>query len=271
MRTAQNDSAAALTSARGAARAPGHGLRLRAAAAWGVWAQAVFALIAVGLWPIVVLGPTRSWARSAARCGARAWFLATGTRIRVRGLEGLDELRTPCVFVSNHTSKLDGIAMLAVLPFPFAFVAKVELQRRAWLRWPLRRFGVLFVRRDGARGGMSQTSRAIERLRAGDSLLWFPEGTVLDRPGLLAFHRGAFVAAAMAGTPVVPIALRGARALLPDPHRLPRRGAIEIDVGAPIEPPAGDRGSAALVLRDRARAFVAERCGEPDLGCTGCG
>lgn len=176
-------------------------------------------------------------------------------------------MRQPCVLVANHASKLDAIIVLAVLPLSFALVGKSELQHQAWLRWPLQRLGVLFVRRGGLKRGPSDTERAIERLRAGDNLLFFPEGTFGDGPGLLPFHHGAFVAAVSVGAPVVPLAIRGTRTVLPDLGCLPRRGPIAVEIGNAIDPPEGaDAATRSDTLLAEARAFIAARCGEPDLG-----
>ena len=80
------------------------------------------------------------------------------------------------------------------------------------------------------------------------------------------FHLGAFVAAARADVPVVPVAIRGTRTILRAGHWLPRRGAIVVTIGAPISPPAGERAifDAAVILRDAARAAISAQCGEPE-------
>jgi 1-acyl-sn-glycerol-3-phosphate acyltransferase len=77
------------------------------------------------------------------------------------------------------------------------------------------------------------------------------------------------VAAAEAQVPVVPIAIRGSRDMLRGDTWFPRRGAIAIAVGQPIDPqsaPAGaDRWQTALWLRETTRAWILERSREPDL------
>jgi 1-acyl-sn-glycerol-3-phosphate acyltransferase len=83
-------------------------------------------------------------------------------------------------------------------------------------------------------------------------------------PGLLGFRLGAFLAAAQAGVPVVPVAIRGTRSILRGGQWRPRRGEISVDIGAPIRPDGGDF-AAAVRLRDAARAFVLAHCREPDL------
>lgn len=237
---------------------------------WGWWVRASFLAVCLVVWPLVTLTPGAWLADRAARLGARAWLWLARIPVRASGGEALRSVRRPCVLVSNHTSKLDAIVLLAALPVRFAFVAKSELAGPAWLRWPLRRLGTLFVERDRREHSGSATKQAIARLRAGGSLLFFPEGTFGDEPGLLAFHSGAFVAAVSAGCQVIPVALRGTRDVLPDLHRLPRRGRVEVRVGAAIDVDR-DRpvSEQALAVRCAARAFVASHCGEPDVAPPG--
>jgi 1-acyl-sn-glycerol-3-phosphate acyltransferase len=83
-------------------------------------------------------------------------------------------------------------------------------------------------------------------------------------PGLAPFHMGAFVVAAEAGVPVVPITIRGTRSVLRPDHWFPRRGTISATMGRPILPGAAD-WAAALQLRDAVRAEILQHCGEPDL------
>jgi fatty-acyl-CoA synthase len=78
------------------------------------------------------------------------------------------------------------------------------------------------------------------------------------------FKLGAFRTAAAAGVPVVPVALRGTRAILRDGLLLPRPGPIHLWVGAPIES-AGEGWEAALELRNRVADAIAAHCGEPRL------
>ena len=47
------------------------------------------------------------------------------------------------------------------------------------------------------------------RAEAGQTIVFFPEGTFSPRPGLLPFHLGAFLTAVRARVPLVPVVLRG--------------------------------------------------------------
>ena len=96
------------------------------------------------------------------------------------------------------------------------------------------------------------------------SLIVFPEGTLQRNTGLMSFRTGAFQAAAQAGIPVVPVALRGIRSVMRDGTWVLRRAAVSVHVGAPIAPESAD-WAAAVKLRDAVRAEILRHCGEPDL------
>jgi 1-acyl-sn-glycerol-3-phosphate acyltransferase len=108
------------------------------------------------------------------------------------------------------------------------------------------------------------------RLHEGETACYFPEGTFTRSPGLLPFRLGAFLAAAEAGVPVVPLTLRGTRSVLRAGTWFPRHGAISLIIDEPIPAatPVADereRFTTAVILRDQARATILQRSGEPDL------
>jgi 1-acyl-sn-glycerol-3-phosphate acyltransferase len=80
------------------------------------------------------------------------------------------------------------------------------------------------------------------------------------------FHLGAFAAAARAGVPVLPVAIRGTRAMLRSGQWLPRRGTLVVTIAEPIPVPRGVESDfrAAVMLRDAARSAILRDCGEPD-------
>jgi 1-acyl-sn-glycerol-3-phosphate acyltransferase len=165
----------------------------------------------------------------------------------------------------NHASFLDGPAVLAALPEPMCFVVKRELLDNFVSRIYLTRIGTEFVERFDAQRGVEDAGRVAEIVRAGRPVIMFPEGTFRRMPGLLPFRMGAFVIAAQAGVPVVPVTVRGTRSILREGQWLFRRGMISMAFSAPIEP-TGTDWNAAVKLRDQARAEILRLCAEPDLG-----
>jgi 1-acyl-sn-glycerol-3-phosphate acyltransferase len=160
---------------------------------------------------------------------------------------------------------LDAYVLMATIPRRFHYVAKRELLDNRWIAPPLQRIGTLFVERFDIQRSADEARKIAEAVHAGHSLGFFPEGTFKRMPGLLSFRMGAFLAAAQAGTPVVPVTIRGTRSMLRAGSWFPRRGRLEVRVEAPVQPD-GDDWAAAVRLRDRARAVILRHCGEPDLG-----
>jgi acyl carrier protein len=172
-----------------------------------------------------------------------------------------------CLVAVNHASYLDAVALTAMLPPRFGYVAKRELEDSFLTRVMMRRLGALLVERFDAVQSAGEVPRAAAALAAGESLVIFPEGTFRRAPGLRTFRLGGFLAAAQAGAPVFPAALHGTRHVFRDDAAIFRRGTVEVEVLPPIWPD-GDDWAAALRLRDRVRAAMLERLardGEPDL------
>jgi 1-acyl-sn-glycerol-3-phosphate acyltransferase len=230
------------------------------------WFYAVVALAFLPVWTAIVVLPGLGLRRRAARLAARTVALLLGLPLR---LEVGENLRSgtpgaPRIVAANHQSYLDGLVLTALLPPSFSFVVKRELERNLFSRLLLRRLGALFVERFDPVEGVGEARKALDAVRAGQSLAVFVEGTFRRWPGLLPFRMGAFSVAAEAGVPVVPLAIRGTRSILRGVERFPRHGRIEV-AAAPPERPAGPGFNAALALRDAVRAAILARCGEPDL------
>jgi len=250
----------ALAGGWGEARRWGRGLRERLYAGY---AWTVFGLLAPGVWLGIMTLPQPAWRWALGRAATRLLAWLTGTPLTVHGLEHLPD--GPCVLVANHSSYLDAYVLMAAIPRHFHYVAKRELLDNRWLGKPLARIGTLFVERFDVQRGVDEARQIAEAARAGQSLGFFPEGTFARMPGLLPFRMGAFVAAAQAGAPIVPVTIRGTRSMLRAWSWFPRRGRLEVIVEPPLSPD-GEDWAAAVRLRDAARAAILRHCGEPDLG-----
>jgi 1-acyl-sn-glycerol-3-phosphate acyltransferase len=199
--------------------------------------------------------PEKDLRRGFARRVARLLARLVRVPIEVEGLEHLRSCGRPVVVAANHQSYFDSFVLTAALPPDFAFVAKRELRDRTLPRYLLERLGTVFVERFDPAQGVGETRKALDALAAGDSVIVFPEGTFHRAPGLLPFRMGAFLVAAEAGVPVVPVTLRGTRSLLRGDEMFPRRGAAAVTVSPPLQP-AGSDWAAAVALRDAARAEI---------------
>lgn len=225
---------------------------------YGALAALVFALVVfVLIGPLVILGPTLPIRRFIGRHGVRLALTCIGVPLHVRGTGLLPG--GAAIAVANHASYVDGIVLTAALPARFTFVVQDGAANWPYVGLMIKRMGVSFINRSNPREGATQTRALLRRVQDGESLAIFAEGTFEAGPGLLAFKNGAFLLAARAGVPVVPVGIRGTRRFYGDGYRLPRWSRIEIEIGAPI-PASHHPGE----LRDAARAAVLGLCGEPD-------
>jgi 1-acyl-sn-glycerol-3-phosphate acyltransferase len=111
----------------------------------------------------------------------------------------------PCLLVSNHVSWLDITVLSAVTPL--SFIAKKEVNS-----WP--GFGTLarlqrtvFIDRDRRQSTGSSRNEMQERLKAGETLVLFAEGTSSDGWNVLPFKSAYFAAAEIPEVVVQPVTL----------------------------------------------------------------
>lgn len=231
---------------------------------YGLYALVVFIVFALSAFFAVMLPFGIKARRHIAHFAARSFFTVAGLRIRM-----VDEqlLPTgPCVVVANHASYLDGIVLKAALPARFSFVIKKEFSRVPLAGLLLRRIGSEFVDRFNRHAGAMDARRLLKAADAGQALAFFPEGTFLAEPGLGKFHSGAFAIASRVDLPVVPLAIRGTRHILPSGRFLPRLGRIDIHVLPAVGPMRDMKSSEAVIYtRDQAHARILAALGEPDL------
>ena len=192
----------------------------------------------------------------------RTSFRLAGIEPRISGIGNLPD--RSCVLVANHASYLDGVLLKGYLPWRFKFVIKGEMRDFAPAHFLLRRGGSRFVERTDVRGSSRDARQIVKAAQNGESLGFFPEGTFQAEPGILRFRPGAFVAAKKGDLPVVPVAIRGSRYVLPARRLLPRRGPLSIDILPAIAPGDADfetsRG-----LAEAARQRILAVVDEPDL------
>jgi len=207
-----------------------------------VWILGSLALaLAVGLCFLLapLIGGRRAFWRIAPRY-IRATARAFGIRRHMVGWEALPEgIRTgaqPAMFVGNHTSLFDPPLMISTLPCCPVFVAKRELIRVPFLGWVMWLAGFIFIDRSRIHASRKSLKLAATRIREGQSVVAFPEGTRSRTGQLLPFKKGAFTLAFGAGVPVVPFAIQGGPEILPKGTWRVRGGDYHICLGVPLDP-----------------------------------
>lgn len=132
---------------------------------------------------------------------------AAGVKVVVHGSNGLPP-GSPRVFVANHVSWFDIPVLLSALP-RYGFVAKRELETVPFFGAAARAAGVIYIDRENRKAAFGAYEDAAGKIRAGKSVLVYPEGTRGDEYALRPFKKGPFVLAIGAGAPIVPVVTHG--------------------------------------------------------------
>jgi fatty-acyl-CoA synthase len=212
------------------------------------------------VWGLLAIGPPGPWANRLVGRWARVLFALAGCQIDVVGIRRLREIG-PAVYVANHASYLDPVLIMAMLPVQARFAVKHRLLQFPFLGTAIRKGEHIPIKKADLSQQMEGTSAIAAALKTGASLFIFPEGTFDATPRLLPFRLGAFRVAVDAGRPIVPIAIRGTRRILPANTLLLRPGSITITVGSPIHPSSGE-WQEIIRIRDTAYAVIAKGAGE---------
>jgi 1-acyl-sn-glycerol-3-phosphate acyltransferase len=245
------------------ARRVGRAADLAGRLVYTVYALTVLLVAVPWLWIVLRLTPAGPAAARVMTRWSRAVLALGGLSPRVSGAEHL-EAAGPAMLVANHASYVDAVVLMAALRTDFRFVAKRRLASYPFIGTVIRRAGYVTVERADQSARLAGADAIVEALGHGISVFTFPEGTFFRPAGILPFRLGAFRAAVEAGRPVVPIALRGTRAVLQDGNWLMRRGRIEVNVGGPLAV-RGEGWPEMVRLRDLARREIVRQVGEPPV------
>jgi len=226
--------------------------------------RAVLALPLIAAYTVVLgvpaivfslFGRPRS-ARRMTAIWARLVLRSLGVDVTVCGAE-----RCPAgaaVYAANHTSALDIPILFAYLPVDFRVIHKRSLYLVPVLGQYLYVSGHIGIHRGSAFRARKGLELAAARVRAGTSVVVFPEGTRSPEGAVGDFKRSSFLPALEAGVPVVPISLVGVKDVARGGLRV-HAGRVQLLVHAAI-PTAGRDVEEAGALAEEVRRVVRTGC-----------
>jgi 1-acyl-sn-glycerol-3-phosphate acyltransferase len=193
-----------------------------------------------------------------ARWWARGVLASAGVRVHVRARASLDPGRA-YVFMANHLSLVDVWAVLVAIPVPLRFIAKKQLGAIPLFGWAMRAGRFIFIDRQNAASARRSIDEAAKRVRSGQSVVMFPEGT-RSRDGRLGpFKKGGFHLAISSGVDIVPVAIWGSRELMPRGSARIYAGEVSIEIDEPIPTSSlsvDDRDALVERVRDRIASML---------------
>lgn len=143
---------------------------------------------------------TGAWARHL------LWFGGVPVEVDMRGRPPREG---PLCVVSNHQGDADILLVVGFVPRLVGFIAKKELTRLPIISWWMRAMHCVFIERHSARQALAAIERAAGRIRAGQAMILFPEGTRSRSRRMADFKPGSMKLAKDAGAPVLPVTIDG--------------------------------------------------------------
>lgn len=128
-------------------------------------------------------------------------------KTKVEGKKKIDP-KTTYVMVSNHSSGVD-ILILFRLYRHYKWVAKQSLFYWPFIGWNMWLNGYISIVRSRGRSKLMMMDKAANAVRAGNSVMLFPEGTRTRDGNIQPFKTGAFRLALDTKSPILPVAIIG--------------------------------------------------------------
>jgi 1-acyl-sn-glycerol-3-phosphate acyltransferase len=138
-------------------------------------------------------------------------FEKTGATISIKGTEHVAKLEEPCIFIGNHMSTAETFLLATmILPYrPITFVIKQALMDYPVFKHIMRTRKPIVVGRVNPREDLKAVmGGGQEQLKAGKSIIIFPQKTRADTFSREGFNTIGVKLAKRAGVPIIPLALK---------------------------------------------------------------
>lgn len=156
------------------------------------------------------------------------------------------------LLVSNHQSFLDPILATLALPREGNYMARDSLFHNPRFKRLIEYYNAFPVKRDSA--DMRAIKETLRRLRAGQLVLAFPEGTRTTDGDIGPMRGGVVLLARKTRVPIVPMVILGAFEAWPRTQKLPRRHQIILAYDPPLylhQHPEWDDDQCVALVHDR--------------------
>ena len=141
--------------------------------------------------------------------------------------------------LSNHQSNLDPVIIGLACERRLNYLARTTLFTSRAFRLLVAALDAIPIDREGTGlGGLKET---LKRIKRGEYVLIFPEGTRTPDGEVHAMKPGFCAIARRGRVPLVPVAVDGAFDAWPRQRKLPRRAVIHVRWGQPITPDEVER------------------------------
>jgi 1-acyl-sn-glycerol-3-phosphate acyltransferase len=178
-------------------------------------------LVAVGC----ILGGERFFGYYPGAWWSKATCIISLCPVKVVGSEKLDRKQS-YVFVSNHQGAFDIFLFYGHIGQRIKWVMKKSLRKIPFVGLACEKAGFIFVDSSSRQAAARTIEDAEARLKNGNSIIIFPEGTRSKTGQMGKFKKGAYQMAIDLHLPIVPVTVNGTFEVMPsgsfllNPHRL---------------------------------------------------
>ena len=141
-------------------------------------------------------------------------YLDKYAEISVEGMEKLEKVDKPIIFVCNHLSNSDGLVLSRVLKDQdVTFVAGVKLSGN-----PVTNLGINIVKTiaiNPCSADKDAMTKIINTIKTGNNVLMFPEGTRSRVSSMINGKKGILLIAKLTKAKIIPLGIYGSEKLLP--------------------------------------------------------
>ena len=169
-----------------------------------------------------------------ARFWGNAILFLSGVRVRVEGLENIPR-GIPVIFMSNHQGNYDIFTLLGRIPVQFRWIAKKEVFAIPLLGPAMKKAGYISIDRQDRARAIGSMDEAAAKIRQGNSVMTFPEGTRSPDGVIRPFKKGSFYLAIQSGVPIVPVTILGSREVMKKRKLGIRPGTITVVIDKPVD------------------------------------
>ncbi|MBI3353445.1 MAG: 1-acyl-sn-glycerol-3-phosphate acyltransferase [Nitrospirae bacterium] len=153
-------------------------------------------------------------------------------RVKVIGHSNIPK-KGGVIIASNHVSYLDPPFVGCVISRRVNYMARDDLFRNPVFAWILRKWKAFPVKR--GTGDSGAIKEAVRRLKKGEPMLLFPEGTRSRDGRLREGKAGVGMIVALSGAKVVPAYIKGSEEVLPRDSKRLRFKKVIVSFGKPID------------------------------------
>lgn len=134
--------------------------------------------------------------------------------LKIEGIENLNHIKKPVIFICNHLSNSDALILNKVLKEQdVTFVAGIKLTEN-----PTTNIGIRIIKTTVLKPNTADKeglTKIINIVKGGNNILLFPEGTRSRNGSMIEAKKGLLLIARVTGAPMIPIGIHGTEKFLP--------------------------------------------------------